>query len=65
MMMILSIVFGNEQSNLSNEDLRLCNYIVTIPTDKAYSSLNLAFAVQIFSYEFFKFVIQNLKQKIK
>ena len=51
----VSIVFGNEQSGLSNEDLRLCNYIVTIPTDKAYSSLNLAFAVQIFSYEFFKF----------
>ena len=51
----VSIVFGNEQSGLSNENLRLCNYIVTIPTDKAYSSLNLAFAVQIFSYEFFKF----------
>jgi len=51
----VSIVFGNEQSGLSNEDLRLCNYIVAIPTDKAYSSLNLAFAVQIFSYEFFKF----------
>ncbi len=51
----VSIIFGNEQSGLSNEDLRLCNYIVTIPTDKAYSSLNLAFAVQIFSYEFFKF----------
>ena len=51
----VSIVFGNEQSGLSNEDLRLCNYIVTIPTDKAYSSLNLAFAVQIFSYELFKF----------
>ena len=51
----VSIIFGNEQSGLSNEDLRLCNYIVAIPTDKAYSSLNLAFAVQIFSYEFFKF----------
>jgi len=58
----VSIVFGNEQSGLSNEDLRLCNYIVTIPTDKAYSSLNLAFAVQIFSYEFFKF--RNSESKI-
>ena len=58
----VSIVFGNEQSGLSNEDLRLCNYIVTIPTDKAYSSLNLAFAVQIFSYEFFK--SRNSESKI-
>ena len=58
----VSIVFGNEQSGLSNEDLRLCNYLVTIPTDKAYSSLNLAFAVQIFSYEFFKF--RNSESKI-
>ena len=57
----VSIVFGNEQSGLSNEDLWLCNYIVTIPTDKAYSSLNLAFAVQIFSYELFKF--RNSKSK--
>ena len=61
----VSIVFGNEQSGLSNEDLRLCNYIVTIPTDKAYSSLNLAFAVQIFSYEFFKFRNSESKTKNK
>ena len=32
----VSIVFGNEQSGLSNEDLRLCKYIVTIPTDKTF-----------------------------
>ena len=50
----VSIVFGNEQSGLSNEELQLCNHIVTIPTDSAYSSLNLASAVQIFSYEYFK-----------
>ncbi len=50
----VSIVFGNEQSGLSNEDLQFCNHIVTIPTDSAYSSLNLASAVQIFSYEYFK-----------
>ena len=50
----VSIVFGNEQSGLSNEDLQLCNYIVSIPTDGAYTSLNLASSVQIFSYEYFK-----------
>ena len=50
----VSIVFGNEQSGLSNEEVQLCNYIVCIPTDSAYTSLNLASAVQIFSYEYFK-----------
>ena len=50
----VSIVFGNEQSGLSNEELQLCNYLVSIPTSNAYTSLNLASAVQIFSYEYFK-----------
>ncbi len=50
----VSIVFGNEQSGLSNEEIQLCNQIVCIPTDNAYTSLNLASAVQIFSYEYFK-----------
>ena len=50
----VSIVFGNEQSGLSNEEVQLCNHIVCIPTDNAYTSLNLASAVQIFSYEYFK-----------
>lgn len=49
-----SIVFGNEQSGLSNDELKLCNYLVSIPTHESYASLNLASAVQIFSYEYFK-----------
>ena len=49
-----SIVFGNEQSGLSNDELNLCNYLVSIPTHESYASLNLASAVQIFSYEYFK-----------
>ena len=50
----VSIVFGNEQSGLSNDELQLCNHLVSIPTDNAYTSLNLASSVQIFSYEYFK-----------
>lgn len=49
----ISILFGNEQSGLSNEELLRCNYLVSIPTDKSYTSLNLSAAVQIFSYEYF------------
>jgi len=60
----VSIVFGNEQSGLSNEELQLCNYVVSIPTSSAYTSLNLASAVQIFSYEYFKSsnIIEHISQ---
>ena len=47
-------MFGNEQSGLSNEELQTCDYLVSIPTDEAYTSLNLAAAVQVFAYEYHK-----------
>jgi tRNA/rRNA methyltransferase len=47
----VALVFGNETSGLSNEELALCHLPVMIPTNPDYSSLNLAAAVQILSYE--------------
>ncbi len=47
----VAVVFGNETSGLSNEDARRCNAMAHIPANPAYSSLNLAAAVQVFSYE--------------
>lgn len=47
----LFVVFGCESDGLSNEDVALCDRIVRIPTDPGYSSLNLAQAVLIFSWE--------------
>lgn len=49
-----NIIFGNEKSGLSNEELLMCDYIVTLPTHKNYKSINLSAAVQIFTYELFK-----------
>src|SRR3569623_329154 len=46
-----SMVFGREHSGLSNEELDRCNYLLHIPTDATYSSLNLAAAVQVVAYE--------------
>jgi len=48
---IVAVVFGNETSGLSNEDARRCNAMAHIPANPAYSSLNLAAAVQVFAYE--------------
>jgi TrmH family RNA methyltransferase len=47
----VAIVFGPEKSGLTNADLDRCNTLLTIPTNPAFSSLNIAMAVQIMCYE--------------
>ena len=47
----VALIFGREQSGLSNSELDRCNFLVHIPTNPDYSSLNLAAAVQVLSYE--------------
>lgn len=49
----IAIVFGRENSGLTNEELELCNLVLQIPTNSEYSSLNLAAAVQIVCYEIY------------
>ncbi len=46
-----ALVFGSERYGLSNDELNRCTLMVTIPTDAQYSSLNIAMAVQVLSYE--------------
>jgi tRNA (cytidine32/uridine32-2'-O)-methyltransferase len=48
-----ALVFGPERTGLSNHDLDRCTYQVLIPTSEAFSSLNLASAVQLVCYEIF------------
>ncbi len=48
-----AIVFGREHSGLKNHELDLCRYLLRIPCNKDFSSLNLAAAVQVVSYELF------------
>lgn len=47
----VAIVFGREHSGLTNDELSRCHHLVHIPSDPDYSSLNLAAAVQVVSYE--------------
>lgn len=47
----VAAVFGPEKSGLHNDDLDLCNTLLTIPTDPGFSSLNVAMAVQVLTYE--------------
>jgi len=47
---LVALVFGPENSGLTNAELRLCHAMVTIPTAE-FASLNVAQAVMIFCYE--------------
>jgi tRNA/rRNA methyltransferase len=47
----VALVFGNETSGLSNEELSRCQRLCAIPANPEYPSLNLASAVQIACYE--------------
>ena len=49
--MQIGIVFGREDRGLSNAELDLCHHIVTIPTAREHTSLNLAQAVLLICYE--------------
>ncbi len=49
----VAIVFGRERTGLSNAELDLCQYLVHIPCNENFSSLNLAAAVQVLCYEIF------------
>ena len=49
-----ALVFGREQSGLSNDEIQLCNYMVCIPTNPDFSSLNVASAIQVLCYQIFQ-----------
>lgn len=51
---VVSVVFGREDSGLTNEELNLCNLQVRIPSSSEYGSLNLAMSVQIVAYDLFR-----------
>ena len=54
----LFLVFGPEADGLSNEEIALCDWLVTIPSHETYRSLNLAQAVLVFAHE----VNENLQE---
>ncbi len=47
----IAVLFGRERHGLTNEEMQRCNFLVNIPTNPEYGSLNIAQAVQIMAYE--------------
>lgn len=52
-----SIVFGREESGLTNDEIKLCDLVSAIPMQRKYPSLNLAQAVMIYAYELSKHIL--------
>lgn len=52
----VALLFGQERTGLLNDELDRCHFVLTIPTNKDFSSLNLASAVQILAYEILRAV---------
>ena len=47
----VAVLFGAERTGLTNEEIDLCQLLMTIPTGSSYGSLNVAMAVQVVAYE--------------
>lgn len=47
----VALIFGPERTGMTNEQLDRCHYLVQIPANPTFSSLNLVCAVQVMAYE--------------
>ena len=50
----IAIVFGREGPGLTNQEILMCDFIVSIPSSKKYFTLNISHAASIIFYELFK-----------
>ncbi|MCX8176184.1 MAG: RNA methyltransferase, partial [Candidatus Bathyarchaeota archaeon] len=53
----IGVVFGRESSGLTNSELELCDFSVTIPASQEYPVLNVATAAAIIFYEVYKNIV--------
>ena len=58
----IALLFGRERWGLTNDEVSLADVIVTAPVNPAYASLNIAQAVLLMGYEWFKHEAQTLGQ---
>ncbi len=47
----IAIIFGRESRGLTNKEITECDFVMTIPTNSEYKTLNVATAVSITLYE--------------
>ncbi len=52
----IAFVFGNEGNGLTNKELSVCDFILTIPSSRKYPALNISHASAIVFYEIYKII---------
>ena len=60
----VALLFGPEDTGLANDELRLCHTVVTIPTSREFTSLNLSHAVMIVCYEIFVASLPAVEEEV-
>jgi len=55
----VALVMGRERTGLTNDELDLCQYLVHIPSNPDYNSLNVAMAVQVLAYEILQYSLRH------
>ena len=58
----IAIVFGPEASGLTNNELSYANYVIKLPTNNKFQSLNLSHCVILLCYEIFKILNKKIKK---
>jgi len=53
-----ALIIGREETGLKNSELKQCDFVVTIPTDKSYKTMNISHALAVLLYE-----INNTKEE--
>lgn len=59
----IAILFGRERTGLSNDEVSMADVIITAPVNPAFASINIAQAVLLVGYEWFKDQAGTLGQK--
>jgi tRNA/rRNA methyltransferase len=59
----VAILFGRERTGLSNDEISLADVIVTAPVNPAFASINIAQAVLLMGYEWYKGLATSLGEK--
>jgi TrmH family RNA methyltransferase len=61
----VGLVFGREDHGLSNDEIKLCDIIVTIPTHYEYRSMNLSHSVAVVLYELMRQEMKKQTEPLK
>jgi len=60
----IALVFGRESKGLSNQELRSCHMVSTIPTALRQPAINLAQSVMVYCYELYKYITDEQEKEV-